>query len=154
MGNCVSAQDREAQLRSQEIDKQIEEDSRKLKKECKILLLGSGESGKSTIVKQMKIIHQNGYTPDERMVYRQTIYKNLLDSAHHVILAMRKLGMDCEDPANRAQLEKILDYSVNPAPTFYFSEEMAQAIYDLWKDPIIPKIMDHSSEFYLMDSAS
>ncbi len=154
MGNCVSTNDREAQMRSQEIDKQIEEDSRKLKKECKILLLGSGESGKSTIVKQMKIIHQNGYTPEERMAYRQTIYKNLLDSAHHIITAMRKFGMDCEDPANRARLEKILDYAVSPAPTFYFAEDMAQAIFDLWKDPIILKIMDHSSEFYLMDSAS
>ena len=102
----------------------------------------------------MKIIHQNGYTPDERMAYRQTIYKNLLDSAHHIITAMRKLGMDCEDPANRARTEKILDYVVSPAPTFYFAEDMARAIYDLWKDPVIPKIMDHSSEFYLMDSAS
>ena len=54
MGNCVSAQDREALQRSQEIDKQIEEDSRKFKKECKILLLGSGESGKSAIVKQVR----------------------------------------------------------------------------------------------------
>lgn len=41
MGNCVSSQDREAAQRSQEIDKQIEEDSRKFKKECKILLLGT-----------------------------------------------------------------------------------------------------------------
>ena len=41
MGNCVSSQDREAQQRSQEIDKQIEEDSRRFKKECKILLLGA-----------------------------------------------------------------------------------------------------------------
>lgn len=40
MGNCVSTDDREASQRSHEIDKQIEEDSRKLKKECKILLLG------------------------------------------------------------------------------------------------------------------
>ena len=86
--------------------------------------LGSGESGKSTIVKQMKIIHQNGYTTDELMAYRHTIYKNLIDSAHHIILAMRKLAMDCEDPANRARTEKILDYVVSPAPTFYFSEEM------------------------------
>lgn len=44
MGNCVSSQDREAQQRSQEIDKQIEEDSRKFKKECKILLLGEYSS--------------------------------------------------------------------------------------------------------------
>ena len=47
-----------------------------------------------------------------------------------------------------------MDYEVVPSPAFYFSEDMAQAIFDLWKDPIIPKIMDHSSEFYLMDSAS
>lgn len=31
---------------------------------------------------------------------------------------------------------------------------MAQAVHQLWQDPIIPVIMDHSSEFYLMDSAS
>lgn len=44
MGNCVSTVDREAAARSQEIDKQIEEDSRKFKKECKILLLGKCSS--------------------------------------------------------------------------------------------------------------
>ena len=102
----------------------------------------------------MKIIHQNGYTKAELMTYRTTIYRNLLESAHNIILAMRKLAMDCEDPANRARTEKILDYVVSPAPTFYFAEDMARAIYDLWKDPVIPKIMDHSSECYLRDSAS
>ena len=41
MGNCSSAtQDREASQRSANIDRIIEEDSKKLKKECKILLLG------------------------------------------------------------------------------------------------------------------
>lgn len=72
------------------IDKQIEEDSRKFKKECKILLLGSGESGKSTIVKQMKIIHQNGYSKDELLLYRLTVIKNLVDSAQAIVLALRK----------------------------------------------------------------
>lgn len=37
---------------------------------------GSGESGKSTIVKQMKIIHQNGYSRDEMLLFRLTIYKS------------------------------------------------------------------------------
>jgi guanine nucleotide-binding protein subunit alpha len=41
MGNCVSAQDREEKARSDAIDRQIEEDSRKFRKECKILLLGT-----------------------------------------------------------------------------------------------------------------
>ena len=34
----------------------------------------------------------------------------------------------------------------------YFPYEIAEAINQLWKDPIIPKIMDvHSSDFYLME---
>ncbi|CAG8574821.1 5706_t:CDS:2 [Acaulospora colombiana] len=31
-----------------------------------MLLLGAGESGKSTILKQMKLIHDGGYSPEER----------------------------------------------------------------------------------------
>lgn len=38
---------------------------------------GSGESGKSTIVKQMKIIHQNGYTKDELLMFRLIVYVTL-----------------------------------------------------------------------------
>ena len=68
MGACASSTDVASKQRSEEIDRQIEEDSRKFRKECKILLLGSGESGKTTIVKQMKIIHQNGYTDAELSV--------------------------------------------------------------------------------------
>ncbi|KAJ3476067.1 hypothetical protein NLI96_g11417 [Meripilus lineatus] len=155
MGNCVSTNDKEASARSQEIDRQIEEDSKKFKKECKILLLGSGESGKSTIVKQMKIIHHNGYKEDsERLLFKLTIYRNLLESAKNVLLAMRKISVDCANPRNRAMADRILDYEVDASTSFVFSEEVAIAIYDLWTDPIIPTIMDHSSEFYLMDSAS
>jgi G-protein alpha subunit len=62
---------------------------------------GSGESGKSTIVKQMKIIHQNGFSREELLTYRMTVYRNLVDSAQAIVLAMRKIGIDCETPSNR-----------------------------------------------------
>jgi guanine nucleotide-binding protein G(i) subunit alpha len=39
-------------------------------------------------------------------------------------------------------------------PQFFFSPEIAQAVQDVWGDEIIPALMDHSSRFYLMDSAS
>ncbi|KAG1788681.1 heterotrimeric G protein alpha subunit [Suillus plorans] len=154
MGNCVSAQDREEKARSDAIDRQIDEDSRKFRKECKILLLGSGESGKSTIVKQMKIIHQNGFTPDELMVFRPTIYRNTLDSAQAIVLQMRNMNVECVLPANRTFAERIVEYRVENTPEFVFSADIAQAIHELWQDPIISKVMDCSSQFYLMDSAS
>jgi hypothetical protein len=44
--------------------------------------IGSGESGKSTIVKQMKIIHQNGYSQDELLLFRLTICKSTSPLSH------------------------------------------------------------------------
>ncbi|KAJ6460180.1 guanine nucleotide binding protein, alpha subunit [Mycena sanguinolenta] len=93
MGQPVSKESRGDKARSDAIDRQITEDSKRYKKECKILLLGSGESGKSTIVKQMKIIHQAGFDARERQEYRTTIYKNVLDSAGTLARVVRRVGL-------------------------------------------------------------
>ncbi|KAF9245430.1 guanine nucleotide binding protein, alpha subunit [Melanogaster broomeanus] len=154
MGNCISAQDKADKARSEAIDRIIEDNGKKRRKECKILVLGAQDTGKSTIVKQMKIIHQNGFTDSERMMFRPTIYRNTLDSAQDIVLAMHKINVDCVDPTNQANADRILDYQVEATPSFVFSEEIVKAIHQLWQDPIIDKVMDHSSEFYLMDSAS
>ncbi|KAF9520548.1 hypothetical protein BS47DRAFT_1357368 [Hydnum rufescens UP504] len=165
MGACVSVEDREGRDRSDAIDKQLEEDSRRLRKECKILLLGSGESGKSTIVKQMKIIHQNGYNQDELLLYRSVVNKNLVDSAQAIVNAMRKLGVDPELGANRALLrfytsniqayaQQILDFQYTSDPGVTLPLSLAEAVESVWQDPIIATVMNHASEFYLMDSAS
>ncbi|KAL0955378.1 hypothetical protein HGRIS_001626 [Hohenbuehelia grisea] len=155
MGGCMSTADRAGKVRSDQIDKQLEEDSKKFKRECKILLLGSGESGKSTIVKQMKIIHQNGFTREELETYRPIVYKNVLDSAQAIVLAMRKIGVEPTDYSNKALADQIVEYRLDQSTGFILSPEIAGAIHQLWKDPIIPKVMDeHSSSFYLMDSAS
>ena len=66
--------------------------------------IGSGESGKSTIVKQMKIIHQNGYTIDELAMYRLTIYKNLVDCAKALVMALQKFDIEPVAPMNKVCL--------------------------------------------------
>ena len=115
--------------------------------------VGSGESGKSTIVKQMKIIHQNGYTQDELMLYRHTIYKNVIDCAKALIGAMRQFEIEVENPENKENCEYIIEYAVDPDPQQVLETKVGEAITAVWNDPCIPKVFDHSSEFYLMDSA-
>lgn len=143
----------EQKKRSQEIDKKLEEDSRKLRRECKILLLGSGESGKSTIVKQMKIIHQNGYTVDELALYRLTIYKNLIDCAKALIGAMRQFNIEPVNPANVELMDYLVEYNVDPDPHTPLNAKVGVAVASVWKDASIESLMERASEFYLMDSA-
>ncbi|KAJ7804952.1 G-protein alpha subunit [Mycena olivaceomarginata] len=117
MGGCASQPDRTSKSRSDEIDRPA-----RGRLEA-ILLLGSGESGKSTIVKQMKIIHKNGFLPpDELRAWRPTIHRNAVDSARAVCEAMRAHLPDAILGVDSATL--------------------------LWRDPVVARLLDeHGSEF-------
>ena len=65
-----------------------------------IVGLGLGESGKSTIVKRMRIAHQGGFCHDARMAYREAIYSNLLESAQVLAAALCKFQVEPADPSN------------------------------------------------------
>ena len=53
----VDDEERARRVQSRTIDRTIEVDRQRQRRTVKILLLGSGESGKSTFMKQMRIIH-------------------------------------------------------------------------------------------------
>ena len=48
----------------------------------------------------MKIIHQNGYSRDELVSFRPTIYKNALESVQLLVSAMRRLSVGFVNPLN------------------------------------------------------
>ena len=54
---------------------------------------GAGESGKSTIVKQMKIIHESGFTTEDFKQYRPVVYSNTIQSLVAILRAMPNLGI-------------------------------------------------------------
>ncbi|VDP82255.1 unnamed protein product [Echinostoma caproni] len=60
MGCTLSKEERDALEQSRNIDKKLKEDGMQAAKDVKLLLLGAGESGKSTIVKQMNYISPDG----------------------------------------------------------------------------------------------
>ena len=114
---------------------------------------GSGESGKSTIVKQMKIIHQNGYTVEELSLYRLTIFKNLVDCAKALIGAMRQFDVEPADPRVVEHCDYLLEYQVDPDPQKPLDRDVGSAVIAICNDPSYMQTIEHQSEFYLMDSA-
>jgi len=65
---------------NEEIESQLKRDRILAKNEIKMLLLGAGESGKSTVLKQMKLIHHGGYNEQERDSYKEIIFSNTIQS--------------------------------------------------------------------------
>lgn len=66
----------------------------------KLLLLGAGESGKSTVLKQLKLLHKGGFTQQERMQYSNIIWCDVIQSMKILIIQARKLKipLDCDQP--------------------------------------------------------
>ena len=59
-------------------------------------IAGAGESGKSTILKQMKILHANGFSQDERREIRPIIFSNLIVAFKIIIDEMSQLDISFE----------------------------------------------------------
>lgn len=66
--------------RSDAITKQLQKDKQVYRATHRLLLLGAGESGKSTIVKQMRILHVNGFSDPEKKQKIEDIKKNIRDA--------------------------------------------------------------------------
>jgi guanine nucleotide-binding protein G(i) subunit alpha len=104
MGCAVSSLEKEAAERSRKIDRELAMDGEKASREVKLLLLGAGESGKSTIVKQMKIIHETGYSSEECLQYQPVVYSNTIQSLMAIIRAMGQLRIDFRDPSRAVSM--------------------------------------------------
>ena len=68
----------EQRLKSKQIDRILDNDRRSIQKQIKLLLLGAGESGKSTFLKQMRIIHGVKFDSDSMQQYQLHIYYNII----------------------------------------------------------------------------
>ncbi|XP_072167749.1 guanine nucleotide-binding protein subunit alpha-13-like [Diadema setosum] len=154
---CLPQAEKENLERSKAIDKQIQKDKAYIKKEIKVLLLGAGESGKSTFLKQMKIIHGQKFTEDEVNEYRRIIYGNVIKGMKVLVDARDKLTnpeVQWSNPANQTHADTIMSFE-NSATATIDAAVFARFVHpckELWKDGGIRTAYARRREFILADS--
>nr|AAB24072.2 G-protein alpha i subunit [Homarus americanus] len=154
MGCAMSnAADKEAAERSKKIDKDLRLAGERAAREVKLLLLGAGESGKSTIVKQMKIIHETGYSREECEQYRPVVYSNTIQSLMAIIRAMGQLKIDFRD-SSRADDARHFFTLASAADEGELTPELANIMKRLWNESGVQHCFNRSREYQLNDTAA
>lgn len=142
----------DAEQVSNQIESQIRKDKLLLRNEIKMLLLGAGESGKSTILKQMKLIHEGSYTTAERESYKEIIFSNTIQSMRVILDAMQLMQIPFDD-----QSLLLSGQMIQSLPTHvdqeYLDPQISTAIQKLWLDPGVKTCYSRSREYQLNDSA-
>ena len=150
---CLLSEDeREAVRRSRQIDRQLQQEKKSLRQEIKILLLGAGESGKSTFIKQMRIIHGQEYTKEEQLEFRSLIYHNVLKGMKILVEARKRLAIPLQEARNEACSEVVTGYrrAGDSELTPEMFAEFVEALRSLWKDGGIQATFKRSNEFQLV----
>lgn len=144
--------EREAKIRNKWLEDLITADKTKSKDIIKLLFLGAGESGKSTLLKQMTIIHGKGFSDEEKRNYIPLIHSNILGSIR--TLVKQSIEFAKKDPIYNISPDNlparacVMDMKFDDMLT----DKSAQYILSLWKDPAIQRTYQRRSEFQLNDS--
>lgn len=156
-GGGASKSDAEESKRRKEankkINQQIQRDKQVYRATHRLLLLGAGESGKSTIVKQMRILHVDGFSEEEKIQKIEDIKKNIRDAILTISGAMSTLAppVSLENPANQFRVDYIQD--VASQPDFDYPSEFYEHTEILWQDRGVQACYERSNEYQLIDCA-
>nr|XP_057921336.1 guanine nucleotide-binding protein subunit alpha-12a isoform X2 [Doryrhamphus excisus] len=150
-----AAQEREARRRSREIDAMLARERRAVRRLVKILLLGAGESGKSTFLKQMRIINGQEFDQKALLDFRDTIYENILKGMRVLVDARDKLGISWQSCENEKQGMLVMSWEgrvggVGVEPCEF--QLYVMALSALWADTGIQEAYTRRSEFQLSES--
>ena len=87
--------------KSSGIDRELDRARQQEELKVKLLLLGAGESGKSTIFKQMRILHGSPRTEDDLRMYGVVVRSNVITAMRKLCQLLRTLEMENQLAAER-----------------------------------------------------
>jgi len=128
---------------SREIDKDLKTEKRKGGKKIKLLLLGIGDAGKSTFSKQMKVLHKNGFTPQEFDRFHNIIHDNVFTSMKQIIEFAERSNIPLNNPESTTAIKNASD----------LTPELTAHVKKLWASKPVKDVWEQRNNFQIMSCA-
>ncbi|KAJ6241714.1 guanine nucleotide-binding protein g(o) subunit alpha [Anaeramoeba flamelloides] len=132
------------------IEKELEKEKKNQNCELKMLLLGTGDSGKSTFIKQMQILYCDGFNRKDYTLYSSVIKLNCVGYIKTLLKACDSLGYSLSKQKSRDR-ETFLNL-IKESPHSY-TNEIAKYVPSLWEDSSMKKCFQDRKLFQIPGSA-
>ena len=143
-------EDAQAEFKSKQIDKIIKKDKRAMRKEVKLLLLGAGESGKTTFLKQMRIIHGISFDEKDISEFKVIIYQNIVRGVRVLVDARHKLAIPWGNPHNDQFGCQLIKFENSMSLDTKLFISYLPCLRKLWSDSSIQEAYSRRCEFQLV----
>ncbi|KAJ1337134.1 hypothetical protein BSLG_006607 [Batrachochytrium salamandrivorans] len=144
--------DRKAREVSAAIDKGIDADRVRMIQEQddpRLLILGSGDSGKTTLLKQMRLFYGEGFSRDEVEMYRKLLLENIVSCMSAYLSLCDRLGLVI---THQAEKSHFTSYSHNGRDSL--PAELISVIATLWKEKAVQSVVPLGPKYHIQDTAS
>jgi len=141
-------------------DKKVVEKKVETKEEniIKILLLGTGESGKSTFYKQIRALYGEPFTKDELAVNLTNIYGNVLNTTaimcKSYVMENKIPWENIENKENGMEIIEIGDDVGNLVKaTELYTKEIHEKVISIWQDSAMKDALQHKQQYHIFDGS-
>lgn len=131
------------------VDQQLIEERMQSLYTFKILILGAGESGKSTVVKQLRLVHSAKIPQAQLVEDGNNLHQNIVDCFGAITQAAARFGISLdneEDEKTVAALSRYTGPRITP--------ELGAALKHLYDNPKFQEVYARRSEFWVLDGFS
>lgn len=101
----------------------------------------------------MKLIHDDGYSLDEREAFKEIIFSNTVQSMRVILEAMEDMGVPFKHTDENQHYAAVIMELPEQIERDSLPPEVTQALRALWKDENLLSVFERSSEYQLNDSA-
>ncbi|KAH7680277.1 G protein alpha subunit 3, partial [Aphelenchoides avenae] len=155
MGVCQSQEEKALNHKTKQIDKELMQGHLAQQKVVKLLLLGAGECGKSTVLKQMRILHDHGFSEEEMQKQKAVVYNNTVQAMAIILRGMSQLNIPFDNPSLESDARTILDVVKRGEESEPIPQDVARALIKLWQDKSVhATAYNRGNEYQLPESAS
>ncbi|KAF5896855.1 guanine nucleotide-binding protein subunit alpha-11-like isoform X1, partial [Clarias magur] len=147
---CLSEDERKSIAIDKQIKKMLADQKKRERREIKVLLLGTGESGKTTFIKQMRIIHGKGYTEEDRRAFAKQVFQNIFTAIKAMTAAMSVLRIPYTNQKNETYAQQIQAVDIHQVT--HLDRRYVDAIQSLWADAGVKMCYSRRREYQLLDS--